>query len=176
VPYSHWLKMEVHLQSLFGLHVMSCAQLYSLAGTPQLPPSPCIWTRITRALLVSKYRRHLFVTHCLHTKTDYDQGAGVCRVPPCAYKLYSAVQAEVLVVLHCTISFICLAQLVSVLWIRIGSGFNGVPGFVSGSGLRIRIRVVDPDPHESIFDFAVRIRIRIGNASPDPGAWKIVQN
>ncbi len=30
------------------------------------PPSPSIWTRITRAILVSKDRRHLFVTPCLH--------------------------------------------------------------------------------------------------------------
>jgi hypothetical protein len=59
---SHRLKMEVDLQSLFGLRVTWCAQLFSLAETPQLPPSPRIWTRITRALLVSKDRRHLFVT------------------------------------------------------------------------------------------------------------------
>ncbi len=32
--------MEVDLQSLFGLHVTWCAQLYSLAETPQLPPPP----------------------------------------------------------------------------------------------------------------------------------------
>ncbi len=61
----HRLKMEVDLQSLFGLHVTWCAQLFSLAEeTLQLPPSPRIWTRITRALLVSKDRRHLFVTPC----------------------------------------------------------------------------------------------------------------
>ncbi len=58
----HKINMEIDLQSLFGLHVTWCAQLYSLAGTPQLPPAPRIWTRITRALLVSKDRRHLFVT------------------------------------------------------------------------------------------------------------------
>ncbi len=51
--------MEVDLQSLFGLHVTWCAQL---AETPQPPPPPCIWTRITRALLVSKDIRHLCVT------------------------------------------------------------------------------------------------------------------
>ncbi len=56
--------MEVDLQSLFGLHVTWCAHLYSSAETPQLPPSPRIWTRITRALLVRKDRRHLFVTPC----------------------------------------------------------------------------------------------------------------
>ncbi len=32
--------MEVDLQSLFGLHVMWCAQLFSLAETPQLAPYP----------------------------------------------------------------------------------------------------------------------------------------
>ncbi len=40
--------------------VHSCT--YSLAETPQLPPSRHIWTRNTRALLVSNDRRHLFVT------------------------------------------------------------------------------------------------------------------
>ncbi len=50
------LNMEVDLQSVFGLHVTWCAQLYSLAETPQ--PSPRIWPRITRALLVSKDTRH----------------------------------------------------------------------------------------------------------------------
>ncbi len=45
-------------------YVTWCAQVYSLAETPQLPPSPRIWTRITRALLVCKDRRHLFVTPC----------------------------------------------------------------------------------------------------------------
>jgi hypothetical protein len=56
--------MEVDLQSLFGLHVTLCAQLFSLAETPLLPPSPRIWTRITRARLVSKDKRHIFVTPC----------------------------------------------------------------------------------------------------------------
>ncbi len=58
----HRLNMEVDLQSLFGLRVTWCAHLFSLAETPQLPPSPRILTRITRALLVSKDRRHLFAT------------------------------------------------------------------------------------------------------------------
>jgi hypothetical protein len=31
--------MELDLLSLFGLHV-HCTQMYSLAETPQLPPSP----------------------------------------------------------------------------------------------------------------------------------------
>ncbi len=30
--------MEVDRQSLFGLHVTWCAQLYSLAEAPELPP------------------------------------------------------------------------------------------------------------------------------------------
>ncbi len=34
------LNIEVDLQSLFGLHVTWCAQLYSLAETPQPPPMP----------------------------------------------------------------------------------------------------------------------------------------
>ncbi len=34
------LNMEVDLQSLFGLHVTWCAQLYSLAETAQLSPPP----------------------------------------------------------------------------------------------------------------------------------------
>ncbi len=42
-------------------HVMMCtAQLYPLAETQQLPPSPSY----TRALLVSQDRRHLFITPC----------------------------------------------------------------------------------------------------------------
>ncbi len=53
-PFFHRLNMEVDLQSLFGLHVTWCAQLYSLAETPHLPPSPRIWTRMWGALLVSK--------------------------------------------------------------------------------------------------------------------------
>ncbi len=36
----HRLNMEVDLQSLFGLHVTWCAQLYSWAETPKLPPPP----------------------------------------------------------------------------------------------------------------------------------------
>ncbi len=58
----HRLNMEVVVQSLFGLHVTWCAQLYSLAA----------------ALLVSKDRRHLFLTpwplsffqkvYCLHAE------------------------------------------------------------------------------------------------------------
>ncbi len=39
----HRLNVELDLQSLFGLHV-HCAQLYSLAETPQLPPH--IWAHI----------------------------------------------------------------------------------------------------------------------------------
>ncbi len=38
----HRLNMELDFQSLFG----SCVQLYSLAETPQLPPSPRIWAHI----------------------------------------------------------------------------------------------------------------------------------
>ncbi len=64
----HRLNMEVDLQSLFGFHVTLCAQLYSLAETPQLPPlTPHLHLHLsmdsyTRALLDSKVRQHLFVT------------------------------------------------------------------------------------------------------------------
>ncbi len=49
------LNMEVDLKSLFWLHVTWCVQLNSLAETPHLDS-------MARALLVSKDRRHLFVT------------------------------------------------------------------------------------------------------------------
>jgi hypothetical protein len=42
VRLTHSLNMELDLKSLFGLQP-PCAQLYSLAETPQLPPSPRIW-------------------------------------------------------------------------------------------------------------------------------------
>ena len=59
----HRLNMELDLQSLFGLHVTWCAQLYSLAET-RLPPIHTAFGLVyTRALLVSQDRRHLlFVT------------------------------------------------------------------------------------------------------------------
>jgi hypothetical protein len=57
---SHTLNREVYLQSLFGLHVTSCAQLYSLAETPQPFPIPSHLG--SRALSVSEDRQHLFET------------------------------------------------------------------------------------------------------------------
>jgi hypothetical protein len=56
---AHRLNMEVDLQKLIWA---PCAQLYSFAETPQLPPIPPHWDSYTRALLVSQDRRHLFVT------------------------------------------------------------------------------------------------------------------
>ncbi len=38
---------------------------------PQLPPSPRIWTRMTRSLLVSQDRRHLFVTPWFYLISQY---------------------------------------------------------------------------------------------------------
>jgi hypothetical protein len=63
---SHRLNMKVDLQSLFGHHVTWCAHCTAvlIVWDPATPPSPRIWTRITRALLVSQDRRHLFVTTC----------------------------------------------------------------------------------------------------------------
>jgi hypothetical protein len=46
-----------------------CAQLYSLAETPQFPPSSHIWAHNTKGLLVSQDRRHLFVTPCIDPLT-----------------------------------------------------------------------------------------------------------
>jgi hypothetical protein len=42
---THRLIMELDLQSLFGLYVTWCAQLLSLAETPQLPPQLGSYTR-----------------------------------------------------------------------------------------------------------------------------------
>jgi hypothetical protein len=44
---------------------MCTAVRYSWLRPRISPPSPRIWTCITRALLVSKDRRHLFVTPCI---------------------------------------------------------------------------------------------------------------
>jgi hypothetical protein len=53
--YSHRINMEVDLQSLFGLHVMWCAQLYSLAEwDPATPTPPLHLDSNTKALLVSE--------------------------------------------------------------------------------------------------------------------------
>ncbi len=59
---THRLNMEIDLQSLFGLYITWRARLYSLAETPN-PPPPAL-DSYTRALFVSKDRRHLFVTPC----------------------------------------------------------------------------------------------------------------
>jgi hypothetical protein len=40
----------------------SCVQLYSLAETPQLPPTPRIWAHLRGLYWSAKERRHLFVT------------------------------------------------------------------------------------------------------------------
>jgi hypothetical protein len=55
----HRLNMELDLQ-LFGL--LFTAVPYSLAETPQLPPSPLHLGSYTRAPLVSQDRRQLIVT------------------------------------------------------------------------------------------------------------------
>ncbi len=54
--------MEVRVDPKVNLGSMSRDVYSCLAETLQLPPSPRIWARITRALLVSKDRRHLFLT------------------------------------------------------------------------------------------------------------------
>jgi hypothetical protein len=56
------LTMELDLQSLFGLHVHSCGHwLRPRPATPP-PPPPLHLGPYTRALLVSQYKRYLFVT------------------------------------------------------------------------------------------------------------------
>ncbi len=57
---THRLNMEVDLQSLFGLHVTWCAQLYSLAETRQLPPHLDSYYEGA----IGQQRWHLFVTPC----------------------------------------------------------------------------------------------------------------
>jgi hypothetical protein len=52
------LNMELDLQSLFGFHVYSCTHWLRLRNSPL----PLHLGSYTRALLVSKDRRHLFVT------------------------------------------------------------------------------------------------------------------
>ncbi len=57
--------IELDLQSLFGL-LYPYAKQYSLTETPQSPP-PHLGS-ITRALVVSQDRRHLFVTLCINQR------------------------------------------------------------------------------------------------------------
>jgi hypothetical protein len=45
IVFMHMLNMELDLQNLFWLRVLYRG-LYSMAETPQLPPSPHIWTHI----------------------------------------------------------------------------------------------------------------------------------
>jgi hypothetical protein len=56
----HRLNMEVDLKRSMSRDVHRCTHWLRPRNSP--PPSPRIWTRITKALLVSKDRRHLFVT------------------------------------------------------------------------------------------------------------------
>ncbi len=60
----HMLNMEFVLQSLFGLHVTWCAQLFSLAESwdPATPLPPHLGSYVREALLVRKDRRHLLLT------------------------------------------------------------------------------------------------------------------
>ncbi len=53
--------MELDLRSLFGLHEHSCT-LWLRPRNCTPPPPLRIWALIMGALLVSKDRRHLYVT------------------------------------------------------------------------------------------------------------------
>ncbi len=90
---NHRLNMEFRSPKFIWAppcHVM-CTQLYSLAETPATPPSPRIWTRIMRALLVSKDRRHLFVTPWQELmtvmRTHQKAHLNLVRAYQCAYSL-----------------------------------------------------------------------------------------
>ncbi len=51
---SHRLNMELDLQSLFGLHVTWCAQLFSSAETQQ-PLPPCVWAHLLGLIYDGRY-------------------------------------------------------------------------------------------------------------------------
>jgi hypothetical protein len=53
---------QLALQSLFGLQVTCCAQLFSLAETPQPPPSiPAFGLTYERRYWISQNRRLIFI-------------------------------------------------------------------------------------------------------------------
>ncbi len=65
---NHRLNMELDLQSSFGLHVTWCAQLFSLAETPQPPPSPPHLVSYTRGAIGQLVRRFGPLMSCAHYK------------------------------------------------------------------------------------------------------------
>jgi hypothetical protein len=64
LSFYHRLNMELDLQSLFGLHVHSCT--HWLRVRPLHSPSPHTFLDSYSRALVSKDRRHLFVTPCFY--------------------------------------------------------------------------------------------------------------
>jgi hypothetical protein len=56
--------MDVDRQSLFGLHVTWCVQLYSLAETPQLPPPAIEVFGLVYEGAIGQQRWRIFVTLC----------------------------------------------------------------------------------------------------------------
>ncbi len=64
--YNHRLNMELNLQSLFGLLCTAVLVGWD-SETPPLPPRLGSYTR---GLLISKDRRHLFVTPWLHWRAN----------------------------------------------------------------------------------------------------------
>ncbi len=63
-PLEHMLNMEEDLQSLFVLHVTWCAQLYSLAATPQPNPPPLPHPPALGLVYEGAIGWHLSVTPC----------------------------------------------------------------------------------------------------------------
>ncbi len=85
-----WVKYGLYLQSLFGLHVHSCT---NVGWDPATPP-PAHLGSYTRALLVSQYRRRLFVTPCssvfrIAAKNPVSFQAKINFFPFCLYFLPS---------------------------------------------------------------------------------------
>jgi hypothetical protein len=64
---THWLNMELYLQSLFGL---LCTAVL-IGWDPATPPLRPLLGSYTRALLVSQDKRHLFVTTWCHMTPLY---------------------------------------------------------------------------------------------------------
>ncbi len=136
--------MEVDLQSLFGLHVTWCAQLYSLAETPHL----------------DSYTRELF---CQKRQTT-----SLCN-PLIRIFLLSSLgirfriafeinEAQIFLVDATKTTYVNAEPLIS------GSGTHRYASRVPYPTYFLIFRVVDPDPYR-YFIFRIRIRIKILNCT-----------
>jgi hypothetical protein len=78
-PEPHRLNMEVILESLFGLHVTWCAQLYSLAATP--PPPPILRIGLVYKGAIAQQRQ----TTCLCNPLRNPLQTACCGIQELAY-------------------------------------------------------------------------------------------